>query len=239
MNTATQTYYQSRLLKADRRGAILSSKHRNYSTFHFGAHRQAGSEPFGSLQFINDLAVAPGHTIFNLQNDEILDIILPVAGSVVYNGFENNSLAVNPEQVLFLNDGRNNVYSLNNEHTGAWSNYLSIGLKRNDVSVQKHSVQKIEFSHLNTLASLNIEKMAGGCYGYTGVYKGRTKANYTLKRPENGVFIYVIDGAFEVEDRLMEFRDGLALWDTPEIEFESLSDNAVLLLLEVPLDQIV
>jgi redox-sensitive bicupin YhaK (pirin superfamily) len=43
----------------------------------------------------------------------------------------------------------------------------------------------------------------------------------------------VIEGAFEVQDRLLHAKDGLAVWDTNEIDFEALSNDAILLLWEV------
>ena len=47
--------------------------------------------------------------------------------------------------------------------------------------------------------------------------------------------VFVIHGAFEVENRLLESRDGLAIWNTDRIELEALSNEAILLLLEIKL----
>lgn len=44
---------------------------------------------------------------------------------------------------------------------------------------------------------------------------------------------FVLQGTFEVENRLLEAKDGLALWNTANIELEALSNEAILLLLEV------
>ncbi|MBP6024431.1 hypothetical protein [Ferruginibacter sp.] len=37
-----------------------------------------------------------------------------------------------------------------------------------------------------------------------------------------------------LKDRLLHAKDGLAIWNTGEIDFEALSNNAILLLLEIP-----
>jgi redox-sensitive bicupin YhaK (pirin superfamily) len=47
--------------------------------------------------------------------------------------------------------------------------------------------------------------------------------------------VYVIEGAFEVQYRLLHARDGLALWEAERVEWEALSNDAILLVLEVPL----
>ena len=45
----------------------------------------------------------------------------------------------------------------------------------------------------------------------------------------------VIEGAFEVHGRLLHARDGLALWDTSIAEIEALSNDAIILLVELSL----
>jgi len=37
-----------------------------------------------------------------------------------------------------------------------------------------------------------------------------------------------------VQHRLLHARDGLVLWDAKEIEMEALSNDAIILLLEIP-----
>jgi len=46
------------------------------------------------------------------------------------------------------------------------------------------------------------------------------------------VYVFVIEGAFEVQNRLLHARDGLSLSSATEVEFEALSNDAMLLILE-------
>ncbi len=62
-----------------------------------------------------------------------------------------------------------------------------------------------------------------------GKYDGRKKGDYVLKNKNNGVFAFVIEGVFEVHDRLLHAKDALAIWDADEIDFEALSNGAILL----------
>ena len=64
---------------------------------------------------------------------------------------------------------------------------------------------------------------------------GRQDDIYYRKNTANGVFVYAIQGALEVQYRLMHEGDGLALWDVDEVEFEALSNDAILLIVEVAL----
>jgi quercetin 2,3-dioxygenase len=49
----------------------------------------------------------------------------------------------------------------------------------------------------------------------------------------NDAFIFVIDGVFEVQNRLLHRRDALLLPAPEKLEFEALSEGAILLVLEI------
>ena len=53
---------------------------------------------------------------------------------------------------------------------------------------------------------------------------------------EAGAFVFVIEGAFEVQGTLLHERDGLALWKTEEVEMEALSNEAIILVIELTLE---
>jgi len=68
-----------------------------------------------------------------------------------------------------------------------------------------------------------------------GKFGGRREANYLQKNNDAGFFVFVIEGAFEVQGALLQARDRLVLWDTEDVEMEALSNDAIILVLELPL----
>ena len=66
-----------------------------------------------------------------------------------------------------------------------------------------------------------------------GRFTGRQEALYQPRRPDSLFFAYVLAGAFEIEGRLLHAKDGLALWQVAETELEALSNNALVVVLEV------
>jgi quercetin 2,3-dioxygenase len=50
------------------------------------------------------------------------------------------------------------------------------------------------------------------------------------------MFVYILEGAFEVQYRLMEKGDGLALLNTRNMEIEALSNDAIILILDMGYD---
>ena len=68
-----------------------------------------------------------------------------------------------------------------------------------------------------------------------GKFDGRGETTYRVKNKDAGLFVFVLEGAFEVQGTLLHARDGLALWETDEVEMEALSNDAIILLVELPL----
>jgi hypothetical protein len=67
-----------------------------------------------------------------------------------------------------------------------------------------------------------------GIGSFIGAFEGRKHEGLTIDLAKS-VFVFVVQGAFEVEDRLLQPRDGLAFRNLTSLAFESLSENAVIL----------
>ncbi len=62
---------------------------------------------------------------------------------------------------------------------------------------------------------------------------GRKEDTYTLNQYGKTIFGMVLNGAFEFQNRLMENRDAILLNEIETLEFEALSENALILFLKV------
>ncbi len=94
-----------------------------------------------------------------------------------------------------------------------------------------------DFKHLVDQLQPHINNLSPGSFcnpvenANVKMFKGREEVDFCLRK--KGAFTYVIRGAFEVQHRLIETGDGVALWNTSNIEIEALSDNAVILVIEL------
>jgi redox-sensitive bicupin YhaK (pirin superfamily) len=70
---------------------------------------------------------------------------------------------------------------------------------------------------------------------HIGLFDKDYAFDYPLKNKNNGLYVMVIDGAFEVENQTLSLRDGMGLWDTDSVKITAFSENARLLLIEVPM----
>jgi redox-sensitive bicupin YhaK (pirin superfamily) len=59
-------------------------------------------------------------------------------------------------------------------------------------------------------------------------------ADYQVKRPNNGVYVFVLEGSATIAGQPLQRRDGFGLWETDSFRIEANSD-ARLLLMDVPM----
>jgi redox-sensitive bicupin YhaK (pirin superfamily) len=68
-----------------------------------------------------------------------------------------------------------------------------------------------------------------------GIFDKGKSFEYKLKQPQNGIYAFVIEGSFVINGQPLSKRDGMGIWDVSELSVESKSDDAEILLIEVPM----
>jgi redox-sensitive bicupin YhaK (pirin superfamily) len=70
---------------------------------------------------------------------------------------------------------------------------------------------------------------------YMGIFEKGISSVYDLKKESNGVYAFIVKGDFTIEDIELNERDGLGIWDIKSIRIKANSDEAEILLMEVPM----
>lgn len=226
-NTEAQMYL------ADHRGCTQSDHYRSWHTFNFGSYQQESRMPFEALQAFNDNTLLAGkqHLIHVEQPTEF--IILPIVGGL--------DVTIDQDETCFVGAGEafqflalpNKAYKLANPFDPETINFLEIWLTPTE-AIDKPNIKALTSFNLQNRNEL-LPLFDGRNQPYRtfiGMYNGRQAGEYAAQ--EKQVFIFVIQGAFEVQNRLLHPRDGLALWNLNEpLEFEALSNDAILLIMEI------
>lgn len=233
---------RAQIYKSDLRGCEESEVFRRYCTFNFDSYQDHSRQPFGALLALNDETLGGGHKIFRHVEEAMEIIIIPLVGGILYKDSCAGEEIIGTEEIRIFSAQKGMHYELTNPYDTELVNYLQLWI-RPQQSVETNSRQAIfELSDKNKLIPLfapdeKIDcglKINSNSYGSIGIYEGRKERSYTLQHPGNGLFAFVISGAFEFENRLLESRDGLSLNGIQEVTFEALSENAIILLLETP-----
>ena len=56
------------------------------------------------------------------------------------------------------------------------------------------------------------------------------------KEPQNGAYLFVIDGSFEVAGQQLNTRDALGCWETDSVSLKSLENGSRILIIDVPMN---
>jgi quercetin 2,3-dioxygenase len=220
--------HEAQIYLADQRGCSQTDDFRSFHTFNFGNYFDENRKPFGNLLAFNDDTLSSEHSVNVQFQENSTVIIIPLIGGLEYrNSFENNFLEAGNGLLLTGVVGKD--YEIINPYEKEHINFIQIWLKNNAENfTPKSEVFSFNLNQQNTLHSIfSINHQEG----FIGKYEGRKKGEFMIKNPENGVFAFVIDGVFEVQDRLLHARDGLAISGLEMIDFEALSDGAVILLI--------
>ena len=231
----TQTNAQ--LYLAQLRGETIANGFRSWHTFNFETYQTESREPFERLLAFNEemLAAEKTYSIQVAQTSEI--ILLPVQGGLEVIDSEGNSIWISPgESFSFLAFPESN-FEIRNPYPANTVRYLQIRLLA-EAPITAHTVCScppltsipIDSRDILVQAFTSADQKLNG---YLGQYMGRKKGQLTVSEPKNNLFIFILRGAFEVQDRLLEKGDALALRHEHKLEFEALSNEALILILEM------
>jgi redox-sensitive bicupin YhaK (pirin superfamily) len=224
---------EATIFLADQRGCSQTDWFRSFHTFNFGAYQAENREPFGTLRVFNDDTLAAEKSL-KMQLDENTDVILlPLVGAIEYRNSLGETGFIEAGQVQVFSAAKGMEYEVMNPYSDELVNFLQIWISGQKEQFTAKIIQNsFDFEDKNQLLPLFSTQERG----MIGQFGGREEGVYTVQHPDtHGVFVFVIEGAFEVQNRLLHPRDGLSLTHVAEIEFEALSNDAILLILEIPM----
>jgi redox-sensitive bicupin YhaK (pirin superfamily) len=220
----------AKIYKAYKRGLTESSRQRLHAIFNFEKFQDESRLPFGGLKVFNEETLAPDHYIARQTEADTLTLLIPLTGALKYSHRAEAGNTIVPGEVAIITSPEVEL-TLTNPYEDGLINYLYITFDAYSPLAETQTAT-VNLEERNTLHQfINRDNI----YGYMAIFDGRKETIYKMKDPANGLFLFVINGAFEVQGRLLEERDGLALWDTDEVDMEALSENAIILVFEVPL----
>ena len=227
----TEIISRATIYLGDKRGCTQSNGYRSFHTFNFGNYQNEHRKGYGSLTAFNDETLVAKSSIVHGVVEDGMVLLIPIVGGIEFEIKEGDRSFIEAgESVLFsvtkgctleianpLNDEPVNFVS-------AWFSPDVFSPDLNTQSVFNLDDQKDSLIHLFSFRSIE---------GRLGMFSGRKDAAYELQNYSGALFAFVIEGAFEFQNRLLESRDGLLLLNVQRVEFEALSSDAIVLLLEV------
>ena len=222
---------------ASKRGRSETDWFRSYYTFNFGEFTREGSTPFGSLFAVNEHTLKEGRTLSFTFTEKVKVLLLPIEGELNYkSGNVENALDVGQLSCIVPSPGV--PLQLSNHYTSRLINFLQICIRADD-KVQTNLNDAYSFnldSGNDEFIPLRVSSIPSSDERfYIGKFRERQEVVFRTRRDDMGIFVYEITGTCEVHERLLLPGDALSIKGVDVIEIEALTQEAIVLVAEIPL----
>lgn len=184
----------------------------------------------GFLNQISDITIVPNCSLkLQVDKDSVI-VIIPLVG--VLEIFENNeAVFLEPSKYSIKRIVAHEVYEIGNPYDTDHVNFIQLNLSK-DIFIGKSEVFFGEFNlddNRNNLVSIGLDTI-----NYAEVYMGKfgcKKESVFTHEDSFNAYFFVINGSFEVNGMLLHPRDSASFAEINMLDFESLSEESILLVL--------
>ena len=225
--------------RGDANHGWLHSKH----TFSFANYYNPERMHFGVLRVLNDDTVAAGMGFGTHPHDNMEIISIPLEGDLEHKDSMGNVTVIQNGDVQVMSAGTGIQHSEYNKNKDQQVKFLQIWVFPNKKNVTPRYDQitlKLEDRHNKLQQIISPNPNDAGVWIHQNAWfhlgkfdKGITK-DYTIKGKGNGLYIFNLNGTLNVNNQILNTRDGFGIWDIEKVNLLAESD-AEFLIMEVPM----
>jgi hypothetical protein len=224
----------SKIFLADERGLNENEWFRSWNTFNFGKYQLEHKKSVGNLVVLNDDTLAPGRSLSLMVEEDFSIVIIPVIGAVEYKDTTGITQLIAAGQTICIQAKAGLQYEVTNPIAEIAVNFIQLWIKggHENSNTGLYTYGDVNANLNQLIPVLNTNSTAYGIY--IGKFSGRGEVTYNSPKSKSTLFVFVLAGAFEVEGCLLHDRDGLAMFEKSKAEMEALSNDAIILCIELP-----
>ncbi len=219
----------SQIIKQEFRTIFQTDFYNRFSNLENNTDLDQNQITFGNLLAFDEEIIGPNqHINYTLDKDQTI-IVLPIVGAINIKSKLFSGLIHTNELQTFLAK-KQTTYTISNPypHNVQWLQlrFKNIFEKNNNIAIEFETKNNLKTLIKNNQFLITI-----------GIFDARQEAKYNLQNPKNGVFAFVLNGALEFQNRLLENRDSLKIWNIKTLDMEALANQTIILIIEVTFSQ--
>ena len=184
------------------------------------------SSTFTSLIKFADNTLSAQKTSILLADDDYVVMLIPLVGALEVF-YQKESKILNSGALACFSIKNLDEILVQNPYENELINYLEIWIKpENQMPYGKYFYEFDLKKNANSLFQIAENHLTEKVF--IGKFGGREEGVLPI---ENNAFVFIINGAFEVQNRLLEARTGLYLWNLDELEIEGLAYENIILVI--------
>jgi redox-sensitive bicupin YhaK (pirin superfamily) len=216
----------------------------SHHTFSFANYHNPDRMHFGVLRVLNDDRVDPGMGFGTHPHDNMEIVSIPLEGDLEHKDSMGNTAVIRQGDIQVMSAGTGIYHSEYNKNKDKLTKFLQIWVypnKRNvtprydqitlDEAARRNKLQQI----LSPNADDEGVWIHQDAWFYMGTFDEGVSSGYALKKKGNGIYAFVLKGDFTISGITLNERDGLGVWDTSDISITANSQDASILLMDVPM----
>ena len=232
------------LHKANTRGEANHGWLHSFHSFSFASYYNPERMNFGMLRVLNDDTVSGGMGFGTHPHDNMEIISIPLEGDLEHKDSMGNTTVIRNGDIQVMSAGTGIQHSEYNKHQNETVKFLQIWVfpnKRNvtprydQITLDKND----RHNKVQQILSPNPEDegvwIHQDAWFHMGDFENGKTETYQIKKNGNGVYAFILKGKFTINNIDLDVRDGLGLTNTDSIEIVATSDDASILLMEVPM----
>ena len=216
----------------------------NFS-FSFGNYYNPDVVQFGMLRVLNDDTIAGGMGFGTHPHENMEIITIPLEGGLTHRDSMGNEATVRFGEVQVISAGTGIEHSEMNASKTDRAKTLQIWIFPEKDNVEPRYDQKsfdLEKSRNDFVTIVTPQDKNDGvalwihqqAYMYLGLFDANTTTTYNLKIPENGVYLFLIEGEIEINNETIRERDAYGIVEFDSFDIKTNKDSKILII-EVPM----
>ena len=243
-NTDSKIMANTVLHKSDSRGHANHGWLDSHHTFSFANYYNPERMHFGVLRVLNDDRVDEGMGFGTHPHDNMEIISIPLEGDLEHKDSMGNVTVIKHGDIQVMSAGSGITHSEYNRNKDKKVKFLQIWVfpnKRNVTPRYDQITLNLSDRHnkLQQILSPNADDegvwIHQDAWFHLGKFDKDVATTYSLKNKNNGVYVFVLNGEFSVNGQLLENRDGLGIWSVESFDLQAQTQDAEVLLMEVPM----
>ena len=211
-------------------------------SFSFANYHNPERMNFGALRVLNDDTIAAGMGFGTHPHENMEIITIPLEGDLEHKDSMGNIGVINEGEIQVMSAGTGVHHSEYNKNADQAVKVLQLWVfpKKQNVTPRYDQMSIRDLKKPNDfyqVLSPNSEDegmwVHQDTWFHLGEFDVKKSLDYTIKKPGNGVYVFVIEGSLNVDGESLKIRDAIGIWDTETISF-TVQPRSKVLLVEVP-----
>ncbi len=243
-HTNSQIMSNTVLHRADTRGHANHGWLNSHHSFSFANYYNPERMHFGVLRVLNDDTVAGGMGFGTHPHDNMEIISIPLEGDLEHKDSMGNVAVIRKGDIQVMSAGTGIRHSEYNRNKDLATQFLQIWVfpRQRDVAPRYDQItldQNDRHNRWQQVLSPNHDDegvwIHQDAWFHLGKFDQNFQSIYSVKKSGNGLYVFVIKGSATIDSIPLSERDGLGIWDTNQVSITADSQDAEILLMEVPM----